>query len=96
MCAFLYIGRDAPKPLAGASIDQSVENNIADWARGTSRIPAISGMDGYGSVALSETVMFKDVPLFWGLPFAGGDIMESILGQCLGLVQASGGGVGGE
>mmetsp|Transcript_16232 Transcript_16232/g.35325 ORF Transcript_16232/g.35325 Transcript_16232/m.35325 type:complete len:294 (+) Transcript_16232:1667-2548(+) len=46
-------------------------------------------MDGFGSVAVSEAAMFKDVPVFWGLPFTGGDILDSVLGQCLSLVQAS-------
>ncbi|KAL9182610.1 hypothetical protein ACHAXT_013262 [Thalassiosira profunda] len=84
-------GSDAPKPLEGAVIDHSLELNIADWARGTVRIPTNAGLDGYGSVALSETVMFTDVPFFWGLPFSGGSILESVFGQCLGLVQASDG-----
>lgn len=84
-------GSDAPKPQVGASIEYSVENNIADWAHGTSRVFSEASLDGFGSVALSETVMFKDVPLFWGLPYAGGSIMESVFGQCLNFVQASDG-----
>ena len=89
----ILIGSDAPRPQAGAHIEYSVENYIADWAHGTSRVPATNtaSLDGYGSVALSETVQFKDVPLFWGLPFAGGSIVESVLGQCMNLVQASDG-----
>mmetsp|Transcript_3474 Transcript_3474/g.7660 ORF Transcript_3474/g.7660 Transcript_3474/m.7660 type:complete len:673 (-) Transcript_3474:154-2172(-) len=84
-------GSDAPKPIAGAAINYSVEYRIADWAHGTSRVPPTASIDGFGSVALLDTVMFKDVPLFWGLPFAGGSIMESVLGQCMNLVQASDG-----
>jgi hypothetical protein len=48
-------------------------------------------MDGYGSVSVHESAMYADVPYFWGLPFAGGSIVESALGSCLGLVQASDG-----
>jgi hypothetical protein len=48
-------------------------------------------MDGYGSVSVRESAMLADVPYFWGLPFAGGSIVESALGSCLGLVQASDG-----
>jgi hypothetical protein len=48
-------------------------------------------MDGYGSVRVHEAVMYSDVPFFWGLPFAGGSMIESALGSCLGLVQASDG-----
>eukprot|EP00581_Thalassiosira_minuscula_P015759 CAMPEP_0183711518 /NCGR_PEP_ID=MMETSP0737-20130205/7004_1 /TAXON_ID=385413 /ORGANISM="Thalassiosira miniscula, Strain CCMP1093" /LENGTH=781 /DNA_ID=CAMNT_0025940051 /DNA_START=88 /DNA_END=2430 /DNA_ORIENTATION=+ len=86
-------GSDAPKPFAGATIDQSVEYHIADWAHGTSRVPPAASIDGFGSVALSETVMFKDVPFFWGVPFAGGNTLEMIFGQCLTLVQASNKGI---
>ena len=85
-------GSDAPKPQVGASIDDSLNYNIADWADGTVRIPSGSNglsIDGYGNVALSEAVKYKDVPFFWGLPFAGGAIMENVAGQCLKLVQAS-------
>lgn len=84
-------GRDAPPPIAGAAVDGLIENNIADWARDTSRVSTAAGLDGYGSVALSDVVLFKDVPFFWGLPFAGGSIIEIALGQCMGLVQASDG-----
>jgi len=82
-------GSDAPKPIAGAFIDGTVESRLADWHHATSRVPAAAGMDGFGSVAVSETAMFNDVPIFWGLSFSGGTIMESVLGQCLKLVQAS-------
>jgi len=82
-------GSDAPKPIAGAYIDGIVESRLADWHHATSRVPAAAGMDGFGSVAVSETAMFNDVPIFWGLPFSGGTIMESVLGRCLKLVQAS-------
>ncbi|KAL7553717.1 hypothetical protein ACHAWF_017181 [Thalassiosira exigua] len=82
-------GSDAPKPNAGASIDRSLEDNIANWAHDTARVPAASSLDGYGSVALSSSAMFRDVPFFWGLPFAGGSILEAALGGCLHLVQAS-------
>ena len=77
--------------MAGAAIDYALEGHIADWARGTIRVSASASADGFGSVALSETVMFKDSPLFWGLPFAGGSILENILGSCLNLVLASDG-----
>jgi hypothetical protein len=55
------------------------------------RVPASVEMDGYGSVSVRESAMLADVPYFWGLPFAGGSIVESALGSCLGLVQASDG-----
>ena len=87
-------GMDAPKPQLGASVDDSLEYNIADWADGTVRLPSGSNglsIDGYGNVALSEAVKYKDVPFFWGLPFSGGAIMENVAGQCLKLVQASDG-----
>jgi len=86
----LRAGIDAPQPIAGAALDSLLEHHLADWASGTSRIPAAAGLDGFGSVALGEAVMFRDVPLFWGDDGAGGGaILESVFGQCLGLVQAS-------
>lgn len=35
-----------------------------------------------------------DLPVFWTIPRAGGQVITNILGQCLGLVEASGAGAG--
>ena len=86
-------GYDAPKRQDGAKVDKSIEYNIADWSEGTVRITTSrrDTLDGYGSITLSEDDKVNDIPLFWGLSFAGGTIMESVAGQCLKFTQASDG-----
>ncbi|KAL3785518.1 hypothetical protein ACHAW5_005272 [Stephanodiscus triporus] len=84
-------GDDAPGPVPGSAVPTSIHENLADWAAGTVRVPASVEMDGYGSVTMEENVRRVDVPLFWGLPYAGGSIVEGAVGSCLGLVQASDG-----
>jgi len=86
-------GYDAPKRQDGAKVDKSIEYNIADWSEGTVRITTSrrDTLDGYGSITLSEDDKVNDIPLFWGLSFAGGSIMESVAGQCLKFTQASDG-----
>jgi len=92
------MGNDAPQPIQGISkISPEIQDYIADWAVGTSYIPGI--VDSYGSITLTETTKFRDIPLFWGSEYAdfkgiggGFSIMESVLG-CLNLVQVSSAGV---
>lgn len=92
------MGNDAPQPIMGISkIYPSIQDNIADWAVGTSYIRGV--VDNYGSVTLSDTTKFRDVPLFWGSEYAdfkgnggGSSMMEGVLG-CLNLVQVSAEGV---
>jgi len=86
-------GYDAPKRQDGAKVDKNIEYNIADWSEGTVRITTArrDTLDGYGSITLSEDDKVNDVPVFWGLSFAGGSIMESVAGQCLKFTQASDG-----
>ena len=85
-------GIDAPPPHVGAAVPPFPEERIADWATGTRRVTA--SVDAFGSVAVSEEVGFRDVPLFWGWSFSGGDALEEVLGRCSSLVQASGKGAG--
>jgi hypothetical protein len=87
-------GDDAPKPINGALVPQLIDENLADWAHGTVRVPASIEMDGYGSVRVDESVSARDVPFLWGLPFVGTSTIEIVLGSCLGLVQASDGKAG--
>jgi hypothetical protein len=82
-------GDDAPPPLLGAEVSERIEDNIANWAIGTLRIPSTASVDGYGSVALSESASARDVPLFFGKEYTGLNMLDSLLGQCLNLVQAS-------
>ncbi len=92
------MGNDAPQPIVGISkISPSVQDNIADWAVGTSYIRGV--VDNYGSITLTDTTKFRDVPLFWGSEYAdfkgnggGSSMMEGVLG-CLNLVQVSAEGV---
>eukprot|EP00985_Skeletonema_marinoi_P025744 scaffold19198_cov167-Skeletonema_marinoi.AAC.1 len=92
------MGNDAPKPISGISkISPAVQDNIADWAVGTSYIPGV--VDNYGSISWTDTTKFRDVPLFWGSEYAdfkgngrGSSVMEGVLG-CLNLVQVSSEGV---
>jgi hypothetical protein len=107
------MGSDAPRPIINQErnpISSNIQDYIADWAIGTTFIPGI--IDNYGSIALTDTTKFRDVPLFWGTEYAdakgvggGSSMMESVLGSCLNLVQVSsvvgdaadsGGGGGGE
>ena len=88
------MGNDAPKPIRGISkLSPVIQENIADWAVGTSYIRGI--VDNYGSITLTDTTRFRDVPLFWGSEYAdfkgnggGSSIMEGVL-SCLNLVQVS-------
>ena len=92
------MGNDAPKPIMGISkISPAIQDNIADWAVGTSYIRGI--VDNYGSLTLTDTTKFRDVPLFWGSEYAdfkgnggGSSVMEGVL-SCLNLVQVSSEGV---
>jgi len=92
------MGNDAPQPIRGiAAISPEIQDYIADWAVGTSFITGV--VDNYGSITLTETTKFRDIPLFWGSEYAdskgiggGNSIMESVLG-CLNLVQVSSAGV---
>lgn len=92
------MGNDAPQPIMGISkISPAIQDNIADWAVGTSYIRGV--VDNYGSITLTDTTKFRDVPLFWGSEYAdfkgnggGSSMMEGVLG-CLNLVQVSAEGV---
>jgi len=92
------MGNDAPQPIMGISkISPALQDNIADWAVGTSYIRGV--VDNYGSITLTDTTKFRDVPLFWGSEYAdfkgnggGSSMMEGVLG-CLNLVQVSAEGV---
>lgn len=91
------MGSDAPRAIMNQHrypISSNIQDYIADWAIGTTFIPGIS--DNYGSIALTDTTKFRDVPLFWGTEYAdakgvggGSSMMESVLGSCLNLVQVS-------
>jgi hypothetical protein len=91
------MGSDAPRPIINQErypISSNIQDYIADWAIGTTFIPGI--IDNYGSIALTDTTKFRDVPLFWGTEYAdakgvggGSSMMESVLGSCLNLVQVS-------
>jgi hypothetical protein len=106
-------GDDAPHRWEGASVDPVMERNIANWALGTLRVPSEASIDGYGSVAMSQLVLERDIPLFFGecitqalpnficvvpllmitstsgMEYTGAAMLDMLLGQCLGLVQAS-------
>ena len=92
------MGDDAPKPIRGISkISPAVQEYIADWSVGTSYIPGV--VDNSGSITMTDTTKFRDIPLFFGSEYAdfegnggGSSIMEGVLG-CLNLVQASSEGV---
>lgn len=81
-------GSDAPPRFDGAKVDPLIENNIANWALGTLRIPSEATVDGYGSISMSQVVLARDVPLFFGLEYTGANLMDMLLGQCLNLIQA--------
>ena len=86
-----FFGGDAPQPQSNPNINDSIEGNIRDWAEGTVRIPngGSDGIDGYGSIALTQDVLVDDTPVFWTLPYTGGSIMETVGAQCFKFVQAS-------
>ena len=91
------MGSDAPRPIINQErypISSNIQDYIADWAIGTTFIPGI--IDNYGSIALTDTTKFRDVPLFWGTEYAdakgvggGSSMMEGVFGNCLNLVQVS-------
>jgi hypothetical protein len=93
------MGNDAPQPIQGTSkISTNIQDYIADWAIGTTFIPGI--VDNYGSISLTDTTKFRDIPLFWGTEYSdakgvggGNSMMESVLGGCLNLIQVSSQGV---
>ena len=81
-------GSDAPPRFDGAKLDPLIENNIANWALGTLRIPPEAAIDGYGSISMSQVALARDVPLFFGQEYTGVNLMDMLLGQCLNLIQA--------
>lgn len=82
-------GLDAPPPFEGANVDPVIEKNIANWALGTLRVGSEASIDGYGSVSMSQLVLSRDVPLFFGMEYTGTAMMDMLLGNCLNMIQAS-------
>ena len=82
-------GPDAPPPFESANVDPLIEKNIANWALGTLRVSSEATIDGYGSVSMSQLVLARDVPLFFGMEYTGAAMMDMLLGNCLNMIQAS-------
>lgn len=82
-------GPDAPPRFEGAQVDPIIEKNIANWALGTLRVSSEAVIDGYGSVSMSQLVLARDVPLFFGTEVTGANMLDMMLGQCLNFIQAS-------
>jgi hypothetical protein len=82
-------GPDAPPRFEGAQVDPLMESSIANWALGTLRVSSEATIDGYGSVSMSQLVLSRDVPLFFGTEYTGANMLDLLLGDCLNLIQAS-------
>lgn len=82
-------GPDAPPRFEGAQVDSTIEKHIANWALGTLRVSSEASIDGYGSVSMSQLVLARDIPLYFGHEYTGASMMDMLLGQCLNLIQAS-------
>jgi hypothetical protein len=82
-------GPDAPPRFEGAQVDPLIESSIANWALGTLRVSSEATIDGLGSVSMSQLMLSRDVPLFFGTEYTGANMLDLLLGQCLNLIQAS-------
>jgi hypothetical protein len=87
-------GGGLPAPIGGATVafNGSI-NSFPDLQSMHIVLPA--AMENFADWTIPFPAANRtDLPVFWTIPRAGGQVITNIMGQCLGLVEASGAGAG--